>query len=62
MGLISNGMETSRAIMSPVVEGAEHLPVGPRRPLLFVGNHTMYGLYDLPFLMVELYLRGYKVS
>eukprot|EP00884_Botryococcus_braunii_P010502 jgi/Botrbrau1/19453/Bobra.0338s0073.1 len=50
-----------RAITSPVVEGTEHLPVGPRRPLLFVGNHTLYGLYDLTFLMVELYLRGYKV-
>lgn len=25
------------------------------------GNHTLIGLYDLPLLVHELYLRGYKV-
>ena len=25
------------------------------------GNHTLVGLYDLPLLVHELYLRGYKV-
>lgn len=29
--------------------------------MLFVGNHTLMGLYDLPILMLELYLRGFKV-
>ena len=31
------------------------------RGCLFVGNHTQFGMYDLPFLMYELYLRGHKV-
>lgn len=38
------------------------MPDRGSRPLLFVGNHTLYGLYDLPFIMMELYLRGYKVA
>ena len=25
------------------------------------GNHTLIGLYDMPLLVHELYLRGYKV-
>lgn len=25
------------------------------------GNHTIIGLYDLPLLVYELYIRGYKV-
>ena len=47
-----------------MVLGAEHLPdplAAKARPLLFVGNHTRFGLYDLPFLVCELYLRGFKV-
>ena len=53
-----------RAVLSPVMRGVENLPdplKGPRRPLLFVGNHTLFGMLDLPFLMMELYLRGHKV-
>jgi hypothetical protein len=37
-----------------VVLGARHLPdpLGAgARPLLFVGNHTRFGLYDLPLLV-----------
>lgn len=45
-----------------MVEGTENLPESGSRPLLFVGNHTLYGLYDLPFIMMELYLRGFKVT
>ena len=49
--------------MAPVVRGAENVPDGAvkERGCLFVGNHTQFGLYDLPFLMYELYLRGHKV-
>ena len=46
-----------------MVRGAENIPDGAveQRACLFVGNHTRFGLYDLPFLMYELYLRGHKV-
>jgi 1-acyl-sn-glycerol-3-phosphate acyltransferase len=46
-----------------VLLGQEHLPglVGCGRPLLFVGNHQKCGLYDMPLLAYELYLRGFKV-
>jgi 1-acyl-sn-glycerol-3-phosphate acyltransferase len=52
-----------RALVAPVVRGAENVPDGAvsERACLFVGNHTRFGLYDLPFLMYELYLRGHKV-
>jgi 1-acyl-sn-glycerol-3-phosphate acyltransferase len=45
-----------------VLLGQEHLPglVGCGRPLLFVGNHQKCGLYDMPLLAYELYLRGFK--
>ena len=29
--------------------------------VLLSGNHTLIGLYDLPLLVHELYLRGYRV-
>lgn len=52
-----------RTLISPVIRGAENVPDGAvkERGCLFVGNHTQFGLYDLPFLMYELYLRGHKV-
>jgi len=52
-----------RTLLAPVVRGAENVPDGAvkERGCLFVGNHTQFGLYDLPFLMYELYLRGHKV-
>lgn len=53
-----------RALVSPVVLGTQHLPdplQAGARPLLFVGNHTRFGLYDLPLLMLELYVRGISV-
>ena len=53
----------SRGIIAPMVLGTENLPdplAARARPLLFVGNHTRFGLYDLPFLVCELYLRGFK--
>ena len=53
-----------RELISPVVRGAENLPScsDTARPILFVGNHARIGLFDMPFLMVELYLRGLKVG
>ena len=51
-----------RFLTAPVVRGAHNLPspLGPKKPILFVGNHTLTGLYDLPFLVYELYLRGFR--
>lgn len=40
----------------PVFHGFENLP--RERPLLFVGNHTIYGILDIPFLYAELYRRA----
>lgn len=52
-----------REVISPVVHGIENLPSASStsRPLLFVGNHARIGLYDMPYLIIELYLRGIKV-
>ncbi|CAM6097309.1 unnamed protein product [Calypogeia fissa] len=60
MGLI---LEPWRILTSPLVSGTENLPLQssePRRPLLFVGNHTMFGVYDSPILVYELYIRGFR--
>eukprot|EP00879_Flechtneria_rotunda_P011456 GHRR01011969.1.p1 GENE.GHRR01011969.1~~GHRR01011969.1.p1 ORF type:complete len:750 (+),score=309.75 GHRR01011969.1:1187-3436(+) len=53
-----------RDLVSPVLLGQEHLPglVRSGRPLLFVGNHQKMGLYDMPLLAYELYMRGFKVK
>lgn len=37
----------------PHFRGMENVP--DERPLLFVGNHTLYGILDVPFLFFELY-------
>ncbi len=39
----------------PVFHGLENIP--SERPLLFVGNHTLYGLIDIPLLFDELWTR-----
>ncbi len=44
-----------RSLASPVFLGLDRIP--DERPLLFVGNHTLYGLLDVPFLLMELYER-----
>ena len=46
------------------MRGLENLPSASEtnRPLLFVGNHARIGLYDMPYLIMELYLRRIKVS
>jgi len=51
-----------RAITSPKVLGSENLPaLSDRRPILFVGNHTLFGFYDTPIILDELYIRGFKL-
>lgn len=44
-----------RRVLSPVFLGIDDIP--DERPLLFVGNHTIYGVFDVPFLFLELYHR-----
>ena len=46
-----------------MVRGVENIPDGlvAERGILFVGNHTRFGMYDMPFLMIELHLRGHNV-
>lgn len=52
-----------RQLVLPVMQGTENLPSREEvRPLLFVGNHSRMGVYDLPWVLSELYMRGYKVS
>jgi 1-acyl-sn-glycerol-3-phosphate acyltransferase len=41
-------------LTSPRCFGIDRIP--EERPLLLVGNHTLYGVLDVPFLMRELYL------
>ncbi len=48
-------LEPLRRLTSPVVHGAELIP--ETRPLLFVGNHTLFGVLDVPFLFAELWDR-----
>lgn len=44
-----------RMVVDPVVIGAERIP--DDRPLLLVGNHTIFGVLDVPFLYAELWDR-----
>jgi len=44
-----------RALANPLFVGLDRIP--GHRPLLFVGNHTVWGLLDVPFLFAELYER-----
>ena len=36
----------------PLFTGLEH--VDPSRPIMFVGNHTLYGVQDVPHILYEL--------
>ncbi len=42
-----------RLVASPKFLELDRIP--DTRPLLFVGNHTLYGMLDVPFLFMELY-------
>jgi len=43
-------------LVQPVFFGFERIPTD--RPLMFVGNHTIYGMLDIPLLFVALVERG----
>lgn len=45
----------AKAWFRPHIDGWKHVP--DARPLLFVGNHTLYGIVDIPHLMVALWRR-----
>lgn len=46
-------LEPWRWLFRPVFHGLDNVPAD--RPLLFVGNHTLYGLVDIPLLFDELW-------
>lgn len=48
-------LEPWRRLTSPVYVGMENIPSS--RPLLFVGNHTIFGMLDSPLLVAEVYRR-----
>ena len=43
-----------RLLLKPVFSGLDRIP--DERPLLFVGNHTLYGLLDVPLMIEHLYV------
>lgn len=47
-------LEPWRKLVSPLFIGMDNVPER-ERPLLFVGNHTVWGLLDTPLLLGELY-------
>ena len=44
-----------RWLVQPVFSGLNHIP--DERPLLFVGNHTLFGVLDVPIMYAELFKR-----
>ncbi|MGE0549536.1 MAG: AMP-binding protein [Kofleriaceae bacterium] len=42
-----------RWLASPVLYGLENIPA--ERPLMFVGNHMLYGIFEVPILTTELH-------
>eukprot|EP00899_Mesostigma_viride_P010313 jgi/Mesvir1/19283/Mv10358-RA.2 len=55
-------LEPWRLLTSPKIFGAENLPRDAcknKRPVLFVGNHGLYGFYDSPLIFHELHLQGF---
>jgi len=55
LAAISAFLQPWRWMFRPVFHGLENIP--DERPLLFVGNHTIYGLIDIPLLFDELWDR-----
>lgn len=69
IGLVHDGFEAGFAqfgawhdLIAPLTLGIDNLPEASDRPLLFIGNHTQFGMYDLPLLMMEMYSRGYQLT
>ncbi len=44
-----------RALTDPLIDGFEHLP--PDGRYLLVGNHTTLGVFDVPFVVLDVYER-----
>jgi 1-acyl-sn-glycerol-3-phosphate acyltransferase len=51
---LSSVVAPLRRVTQPKVLGVEHIP---HRPVVFAGNHTRYGLLDVPFMIGELWTR-----
>lgn len=51
-------IEPLARVLQPNVYGIERIP---DRGVLFVGNHTLYGLIDVPFMVAELWKREIQV-
>lgn len=52
--VIQNAREqlaTYNKVFSPVFIGVDRVPEQQGRPILFVGNHTLYGITDVPFFI-----------
>lgn len=49
-------LDPLRQLVQPHFEGWENIPAD--RPLLFVGNHTLYGVLDVPFMYAALFRRA----
>jgi len=62
LAVVLEVLEPWRKLTQPTFIGLERIPA--ERPLLFVGNHTLFGLLDVPLMIGELwkqkgiYLRG----
>ncbi|MCP4804592.1 MAG: acyltransferase family protein [Proteobacteria bacterium] len=55
MSLAYGLMEPWRTLLNPTFLSMDRIPANPPGPLLFVGNHTLYGMLDVPHLYFELY-------
>ena len=53
VGQLDHLLRPLKAWLSPVAFGLEHVPRSG--PVLLAGNHTLYGLLDIPMLGLELY-------
>ena len=53
IALCKSTLEPWRALLDPVFFHMERVPTD-RAPLMFVGNHTLMGLLDVPFFFFEL--------
>lgn len=50
---MKNRFRLGYAYFNPLVFGLDQLDLS--RPALFVGNHTLYGVLDVPFIISEIY-------
>ena len=53
MKIIKRLFGTGYQFLQPHVDGLEHVDL--KKPALYVGNHTMMGVMDIPFLYIALH-------